>query len=207
MIANDDVYPTVKISSADTLYHFTTDEGADGMSTSQMMYPSVVAGMQTTHYGRGVYLSDLDPGQLGDNTHGDVMRAIYTRDSAENRRRSNHLASVDVQDQLVLKLSLRNKTPVLMIPTTEPVDVEGRLLIRPTASLVRADVAPVDNASRNARPRRAKPLKPPSAPSHPPGVVDLSLAYRDYQNAKWLRPEDFGHMSFADFLKTYKQDM
>jgi hypothetical protein len=67
----------------------------------------------------------------------------------------------------VLKLSLRNKTPVLMIPTTEPVDVEGRLLIRPTASLMRVDVAPADNASQNARPRRARLPKPPVSSESP----------------------------------------
>jgi hypothetical protein len=57
MIANDDVYPTLKISSADTLYHFTTDEGADCMSTSRKVYPSVVARDADRPLWRGVYLS------------------------------------------------------------------------------------------------------------------------------------------------------
>jgi hypothetical protein len=168
MKLHDGHFPKVEVSTADELHHFTTDEGAEGMRATQQMYPSVTAGIQTTHYGRGVYFSDRGPADLAAQTHEDVTRAIYTKDSAENRRRSRHLASVDVSDLSVLKLSLRDRAPVFMHPTEDPIDVRGRLEINETSSLVRPDIPPAPSRQSGASssnsggaPRR---FKPPSAP-------------------------------------------
>jgi hypothetical protein len=38
-------------------------------------------------------------------------------------------------------------------------------------------------------------------------VKDRELALRDYENAQWLAPEEFGEMSFEEFLTDYIQDL
>jgi hypothetical protein len=174
----NDVYPTVEVFTGDTLHHFTTHEGARGIGQTGMMYPSVVAGMQTTHYGRGVYFTDLGAGgveSLRDKTHGDVTKSIYTRDSAENRRRSNNLAEVNVSDRLVLKYKLRGKDPVLMHPSTEPIDVMGRLKIGPTSDYVQPDIPPLP-VVHSGPPKKARAPKPPSVPDK-----SLEEFYKQYK--------------------------
>ncbi len=207
MRAHGDVYPTVELFTGDMLSHFTTREGASGISSSKMMYPSVVAGMQTTHYGRGVYFTGLGKDQLQSMTHGDVTRAIYTRDSAENRRRSEFVVLVDVSDILVFKYQLTGKAPVFMHPTTEPIDVQGKIEIIKTSALVMPDTPPSMPPSSSKQQKPKKPPKPPSAPNRYPRVVDWDVAYRDYETAQWINPETYGNMSFDDFLKDYRQEM
>lgn len=204
MKKNDNVYPTVKLFMGDTVHHFTTREGAIGIEGTQMMYPSVVAGIQTTHYGRGVYFTAPRP--LGDLTHGDVTRAIYTADNAENRRRSEFLATVDVRDRVVLEHRLRGKAPVLMHPTTEPIDVLGRMSMARTASLVKPD-SPPSNSSNSSAPRKARPRKPVLPPGFVPKVTDWELAFKDYETAQWADPKTYAHMSFSQFILQYSQDL
>lgn len=203
MNTHDNAYPTVKIYQGDTVHHFTTSGGASGIGNTQMMYPSVVAGVQTTHFGRGVYFTHPQP--LADRTHGDVTRAIYTADNAENRRRSEHLATVDVSEHSLIEYRLRNKAPVLMLPTTEPVDMTGKVHIRPTSELVRPDYGPPASSASSAEPKKARPRKPATPPGFKPLVTDWDLAFQDYLHARRDYPHIYGRMSFPEFILSYKQ--
>ncbi|KAI1346431.1 hypothetical protein F5Y01DRAFT_319721 [Xylaria sp. FL0043] len=51
------------------LYHYTDKAGYDGILAKLFMKPSVIEGIRHTHYGKGIYLTDLAPSdfkQLGD---------------------------------------------------------------------------------------------------------------------------------------------
>ncbi|WP_442266812.1 hypothetical protein ACSIGC_03685 [Tenacibaculum sp. ZS6-P6] len=209
MKKHNNKYPTVKIASKDTFTHFTTKAGAEGMNNTEMMYPSVDAGIKTTHYGRGVYFSSIGKEDLQDKTHGDITKAIYTHDSAENRERSDYLAEVDMRDKLVLEYALDGKDPVFMHPTSEPVDVQGNISISNTASHVIQDERPKAKAidSKPKGQEKKKLPNPPKAPIDYSYIQDWEYARKDYETAKSIDPETYGKMSFPTFLEDYSQNM
>ncbi|KAI1276067.1 hypothetical protein F5Y07DRAFT_399839 [Xylaria sp. FL0933] len=59
------------MSQVRRLYHYTNKAGYDGILATMFMKPSVVEGIKHTHYGKGIYLTDLAPSnfkQWGDRT-------------------------------------------------------------------------------------------------------------------------------------------
>lgn len=50
--------------SHDYLYHYTDEEGYNGILSDLSIWPSTVDGIKNTHYGRGIYLTPIHPAEI-----------------------------------------------------------------------------------------------------------------------------------------------
>lgn len=59
------------------LYHYSDKTGYDAILKSQILKASVIEGLQSTHYGKGVYFTDIGPKGLDGYGHVEAIQRIY----------------------------------------------------------------------------------------------------------------------------------
>jgi hypothetical protein len=103
-----------------TLYHYTTEDGLNGIRSSNELWASTrAANPRDARYGNGQYLSDIVPGTL---RPGQLSRAFLGHPFSG--RRFTHYVEIDVTGLNVVK----GRDGVFVIPNEGPLDILGRIV-------------------------------------------------------------------------------
>ncbi|MCJ8208811.1 DUF6443 domain-containing protein [Mucilaginibacter sp. RS28] len=118
------VSPAVESSSAignkTVLHHYTTEEGQNGILSSQKLNPSLKANnTKDARYGDGQYLSDIEPGS---KTPAQLSKAFLN--VPYQGKKFTHYVSIDVTG-LEVKMGRDN---VYVVPNTQPLPLKGRIV-------------------------------------------------------------------------------
>src|SRR5260370_42676518 len=102
-----------------TLYHYTDQNGLNGILRTNVLLPSTVAGHpRDVRYGNGQYLTDIAPGT---KTPAQLSRVLFGHPFLG--RHCTHYVEIDVAG-----LSVRRGRPaVFVVPSDRPLDLTGRL--------------------------------------------------------------------------------
>ena len=103
-----------------TLFHYTTQNGLQGILESQSLRPSLVAlNPADARYGDGQYFTDVTPGT---KSRIDLSRAFLG--FPFQARRFTHFVEVDMTNLVVV----RGREGVFVILNSEPLNLEGRIV-------------------------------------------------------------------------------
>ena len=112
-----------KMSSGEcptTLYHYTTEEGMQGILSSESLNPSIkISSTRDARMGSGQYLTDIVPGS---KTAGQTSRALFG--VPWNTQKVSNYIEIDVSDLNVLK----GRDGVFYIPGESGLDLTGRIM-------------------------------------------------------------------------------
>ena len=101
-----------------TLYHYTNEEGLNGILSSKKLNPSLKANNpKDARYGDGQYLSDIVPGTKRPSP----LSYAFLRIPYQGRK-FTHYVEVDVSDLKVVK----GRDGVYVVPNVDPLDITTR---------------------------------------------------------------------------------
>lgn len=104
---------------ARTLYHYTTEEGMEGIISSQKLNPSLKANNpKDARYGNGQYLSNIKPNEY--SPAGLAQKLI----KVPNKYKYTHYVEIDITDLEVVK----GREGIFVIPNDSPLDLIGRIV-------------------------------------------------------------------------------
>ncbi len=107
-------------TGAQTLFHYTNEQGMKGILESGELRPSVwKTGTKDVRYGNGQYLSDIPPGT---RTPAELSRDFIGQPF--QGQKYTHYIEVDVTDLGVVK----GRDGVFVIPGDTPLDVSNRVI-------------------------------------------------------------------------------
>jgi RHS repeat-associated protein len=105
--------------ATNVLYHYTTEEGMQGIRTSNELRASIwKAGTKDVRYGNGQYLTDIVPGS---RSNASLARQLI---GIPNKYKFTHFVAIDVAGLEVLE----GRTGVFVIRNEGPLDLMGRLV-------------------------------------------------------------------------------
>ena len=111
---------TENATARQTLFHYTNEAGASGITGSNSLNPSLWrVGTKDVRYGNGQYLSDIVPGTM---TPAQLSRAFLGRPFHGNR--FTHYVEIDATGLG----AVQGRTGVYVVPNEVPLDLTGRLL-------------------------------------------------------------------------------
>jgi hypothetical protein len=106
-------------AASNVLYHYTTEEGLQGIRTSNELRASIwKAGTKDVRYGNGQYLTDIIPGT---RSNASLARQLI---GIPNKYKFTHFVAIDVSGLEVIK----GRAGVFVIPNEGPLDLAGRLI-------------------------------------------------------------------------------
>ncbi|KAI0802175.1 hypothetical protein GGR55DRAFT_667230 [Xylaria sp. FL0064] len=88
------------------LYHYTDKAGYDGILAKLLMKPSVIEGKKHTHYGKGIYLTDLAPSdfkQLGDKP---CIEWLFNRTNGYAVQKTAYVIALDREAVVKAKINM-----------------------------------------------------------------------------------------------------
>lgn len=110
---------TVK-TEKQTLYHYTSEEGLKGITSSNKLNPSLKANNpKDARHGDGQYLTDIAPGS---KTSGQLSRQFFGIPFLT--KRVSHYIEIDVSGLNVVK----GRDGVHLVPNDNPLDLSGRIV-------------------------------------------------------------------------------
>ena len=118
------------------LYHYTDAPGYNGILASQQLRPSLAVGIAHTHYGQGIYFTDLDPHFDASHLKEVGMASQFFGQLGQNNRmKMRYYFEIDVPDDLY-PLQVVNvdepRTPysprIWIVEQTVPMPIAGRIL-------------------------------------------------------------------------------
>jgi len=103
-----------------TLYHYTSEEGLKGITSSNKLNPSLKANNpKDARFGDGQYLTDIAPGS---KTSGQLSRQFFGIPFLT--KRVSHYIEIDVSGLNVVK----GRDGVYLVPNNNPLDLSGRIV-------------------------------------------------------------------------------
>ena len=103
-----------------TLYHYTTEKGLEGITSSKTLRPSLKAvNPKDVRYGEGQYLSDIEPGT---KTSGQLSYTFLN--DPRGWRRFTHYVEIDVSGLTVVE----GRPGVFVIANIQDLDLVGRIV-------------------------------------------------------------------------------
>jgi hypothetical protein len=102
---------------ANVLYHYTTEDGLNGIMNDEAINPSL--NPRYAHYGPGQYLTDIVPGSM---SKGEIATRLYNY--ASQSWKVTHYLSIDASGLDIVA----GRENVYLVPGTEPLDISGRVM-------------------------------------------------------------------------------
>ncbi len=103
-----------------TLYHYTDEQGLDGILSSQVLNPSLTKNNPNdVRYGEGQYLSDVVPGSKSPAQ----LSRLFVNNPFQGAKYT-HFVEIMVDDLLVAK----GRQNVYIVRNTEPLSLEDRMI-------------------------------------------------------------------------------
>jgi len=110
-----------EVASKDILYHYTTEEGMNGILESEQINPSLkAANPKDARMGNGQYLTDIQPGTQSNKDLGRLFK-VYP-----NPHLFTNYVSIDVSGLNVIQNE--EKPYIFMIPNEAPLDIGNRII-------------------------------------------------------------------------------
>ena len=116
----EDYAKMMDFEHSSTLYHYTTEQGMQGILDSQRIYPSIkTLTTKDARMGSGQYLTDIVPGS---KTAGQTSRILFG--VPWNTSKVSYYVEIDVSDLNILK----GKDGVYYVPDDADLDLTGRIV-------------------------------------------------------------------------------
>ena len=107
-------------TAARTLFHYTSEEGLNGIMKSAEIFPS--RGVKNARYGVGQYFTDIAPGQM---TRGETAFQLYG--DARVKTRLTHFVEIDVSGLNIVRPDPK-RASVFFHPTETNLNVGNRIV-------------------------------------------------------------------------------
>jgi ADP-ribosyltransferase of polymorphic toxin system len=114
------------------LYHYTDEEGYNGILSSLSIRPSTLSGVKTTHYGQGVYFTPIGPAEIPILGIPEFLQLVFGDVTAHSVTRTTHYISVRV-DPNWYAMAARDPEygwwmkDIWIVPGDEPMDISKAL--------------------------------------------------------------------------------
>lgn len=171
-----------------TLWHYTNRAGYEAILNSQKLKASTVEGKKSTHYGKGVYLTNLSPTEMSLWTHYEGIRRIFAEVTAHSVDRTCYFIAVTVDEKwhpVIAHFTGSAYDDIYIARGESDLNIQGRIFRHGETDIGHeCDKLPAATAARdyayrlNKRYAEERNAVPEAVDSRPLGEKDLHAAQK-----------------------------
>lgn len=173
-----------------TLWHYTSQAGYNAIVKSQKLKASTVEGKKSTHYGKGVYLTNLSPTEMSLWTHYEGIRRIFAEITTHSVDRTRYFVAVTVDEKwhpVVAHFTGSAFDDIYIVRGESDLNIQGRIFKHGETDIgYECDKLPPATAARdygyrlNQKYAKEKSAIPDTVDSRPLGEKDLLHSAQEY---------------------------